>query len=1128
MRTIRILQISDILAGSPQVSAHEIIDELTDWVDENSPGPRVNGVDYIVVCGNVTVDGRPESFEIARELLRGLGDKLLKKDPVPGERSKKETRFNRMVVVPGRTDIPIVSHENGRHVSGNGQADAALSIRPDFQPFKEFHDRLFSDELNGRVSPFELGRAIYRPLKDITLIGGSYWDVENGILRQKLLEIFESEIKGAKQQLSKQLSDFDYLQHSPRILISAAYPLYYWDVTEIYKRIREFLQKELIISLHLFGSGSIVGVLPEPYSLPHIGLGTGPRRPEGFWPFRANLIEMCVGAGEPGSPGSPLVSNYVFRRKQDTKFERSDHIKGQLDLFLSRRHEVPEQKSVFEPFLKKIEQAIFDDGKRFILISGLPGSGKWDLFSLLKQQSKLGTHNVQVVSMVLDDYDRQALNQALTEAEREIDREPPPSDNKDVIRLRDKRDVILVVRDRQYYHLDNTKSKVAEFLNAETIDRLFMLNENGRRIKAIVYLVTGSEADNRFEPVMPRHFIQRFTLSPLAIDDITLLVKQYSWNAPVVEFDLDHVTGGYAGFSRLLLDATKEAFEYVAGAEPISTATSTQLMERALESSQKLKSESELYLAVIESRYGGAIVSHHIQDEIRKIKRQKETENPDQRPKPPEVSVSVKKLKKTLKTQNERKGIEIILDQFVDMGVLEKDRRNSDLYKVRVIMPFLIGSQQIRPAIIEKSSPPEESSPNNQSSPNKETSRIKHPTQVDFLIMTALDEEREAVLKLLPGARKLDATDDVYTYHYAKVPVKTAEDTEGSYNAIVMSYPSIGRVQASAATANAIHRWKPRCVLLVGIAGGIADRQVEKGDILIAEQIIDYELQKLKEGEDEIRLKAYPTDPQMRIFAKNFTQPEYEEFLPKTRPGEGIPKVHFGDIASGDKVDARGEIVAKLGKNWPNLKGMEMEAGGAAVAALYAAYEPQIKFFMVRGVSDLADKDKDSVGDWWPYACDVAAAYAIGLLRRGPLKFTLNSEINPGEISGIEPARPDAVPVEQTTRRSGAQREAPFLRNTPETLSNKDVSTLADLVARSGKAELDSRATLCFNIDIKPNDLYFLKIPRNIDFATQLVAWLQQTRNTKSLLALCDILATSLHGELASELNRIREKLPED
>ncbi|HYY58363.1 MAG TPA: metallophosphoesterase, partial [Pyrinomonadaceae bacterium] len=158
MRLIRILQISDILAGSPQLSAGKLFDELISWVNDNSPNDRMDKVDYIVVCGNVTADGKPESFEIARTLLRKLGDELLVEDPIPNERWLKKTWFNRMMVVPGRTDIPIIDGQNGSQKAyDNDQSDLPPFPRPDFRPFKDFHDKLFSDELNGRVLAYEPG-----------------------------------------------------------------------------------------------------------------------------------------------------------------------------------------------------------------------------------------------------------------------------------------------------------------------------------------------------------------------------------------------------------------------------------------------------------------------------------------------------------------------------------------------------------------------------------------------------------------------------------------------------------------------------------------------------------------------------------------------------------------------------------------------------------------------------------------------------------------------------------------------------------------------------------------------------------------------------------------------------------
>jgi nucleoside phosphorylase len=100
-----------------------------------------------------------------------------------------------------------------------------------------------------------------------------------------------------------------------------------------------------------------------------------------------------------------------------------------------------------------------------------------------------------------------------------------------------------------------------------------------------------------------------------------------------------------------------------------------------------------------------------------------------------------------------------------------------------------------------------------------------------------------------------------------------------------------------------------------------------------------------------------------------------------------MPTVRFGPVASGDKVIAYGEALDSLREVWSKLIGVEMEAGGVALRALQTTWKPG--FFMVRGVSDLADEHKGTatVDEWRPYACDIAAAYTIALLKSGPVPF---------------------------------------------------------------------------------------------------------------------------------------------
>lgn len=256
----------------------------------------------------------------------------------------------------------------------------------------------------------------------------------------------------------------------------------------------------------------------------------------------------------------------------------------------------------------------------------------------------------------------------------------------------------------------------------------------------------------------------------------------------------------------------------------------------------------------------------------------------------------------------------------------------------------------------------------------------------DFVIITALEEERDAVLSKLPGYRKLaPARDDIRVYYTAAMPVKFSDNTQGEYSVVVTTLLGMGRVQAADAAKAAIYRWQPRYVLMVGIAGGIAEARVKVGDILISNQIVDYELQKLTTSGAQIRWEVHRADPRLLSAVSDFPYALWKKEIAIERPGPGDPTRHVGPIASGDKVIALADVPQSYREMWPKLIGVEMEAGGVATAAFQSANPPG--FFMIRGVSDLADAKKGSrnVERWRSYACDVAAAYTIGLLKSGPV-----------------------------------------------------------------------------------------------------------------------------------------------
>lgn len=104
----------------------------------------------------------------------------------------------------------------------------------------------------------------------------------------------------------------------------------------------------------------------------------------------------------------------------------------------------------------------------------------------------------------------------------------------------------------------------------------------------------------------------------------------------------------------------------------------------------------------------------------------------------------------------------------------------------------------------------------------------------------------------------------------------------------------MGRVEAANATGDAIRRWKPRCVLIVGIAGGISDSGVSIGDVIVSHQVIDYELQKITPEGAKIRYSVHWADPRLLGAAQNLRSEQWQNLIQEPRPVEGKSKRVIG------------------------------------------------------------------------------------------------------------------------------------------------------------------------------------------------------------------------------------------
>ena len=253
----------------------------------------------------------------------------------------------------------------------------------------------------------------------------------------------------------------------------------------------------------------------------------------------------------------------------------------------------------------------------------------------------------------------------------------------------------------------------------------------------------------------------------------------------------------------------------------------------------------------------------------------------------------------------------------------------------------------------------------------------------DILVVTVLPEEYAAVLRLLSNARAVQGSADsptLYGWRTGTIP----RSAGGAYRTVLALAGRAGNVNASQAVIRSVERWKPRYVLLVGIAGGFPREGCVPGDVVVSTELYGYEYGKIDGGFQPRPNWIYQVDRGLCAGAQAFAA---------ANPGwwsgaSPSPKVLFGPVASGDKVvdDPSEPFFAAVLRQWSKLQAIEMEGVGAAAAIdeLHAA-GVQVGFLMVRGISDVprppsergAGAQTEERDANKRRACEVAAAFAV-------------------------------------------------------------------------------------------------------------------------------------------------------
>ncbi|WP_371408738.1 5'-methylthioadenosine/S-adenosylhomocysteine nucleosidase [Micromonospora zamorensis] len=239
---------------------------------------------------------------------------------------------------------------------------------------------------------------------------------------------------------------------------------------------------------------------------------------------------------------------------------------------------------------------------------------------------------------------------------------------------------------------------------------------------------------------------------------------------------------------------------------------------------------------------------------------------------------------------------------------------------------------------------------------------------LDFAVLPVQERELEAILGLM---------ETVSEDHESPEIVYRVRPPDSNMVGVVMPVGGVGRVEAAVATGLLLARATPRCLLLVGVAGGFAANGVELGDLVVADRILDYEWQRLSDGGVETRFRVYEAADEILRVARAVEMSDWYHGLP-CQNGRA-PRTHFGTVLSGDKVIASAAVVEAFLKDHTGLIGAEME--GAGMAATLARHRTRIPWLMVRGVVDLANERKrDDSRVWIEDACDAAAAFTLAVI----------------------------------------------------------------------------------------------------------------------------------------------------
>jgi len=249
---------------------------------------------------------------------------------------------------------------------------------------------------------------------------------------------------------------------------------------------------------------------------------------------------------------------------------------------------------------------------------------------------------------------------------------------------------------------------------------------------------------------------------------------------------------------------------------------------------------------------------------------------------------------------------------------------------------------------------------------------------IDFVLLTAIKIERQAICKAL-GINDSDRIrKDSRTYWYKRLPLKNGQ----FYEVVVAQSLDMANVNAALLANDTLHHWKPAAVLMVGIAATAKPEPKQHlGNLVVGKEVYYYETGKITATGKLPEPKQIPVDATLLDRAQALPDSHFSILADRPDGNNNHPTIEIGVIASGDKVIEDVAERDKIAAANRKIMAIEMEGYGV-IAAAWQSFE-QVRCLVIRALCDYADSSKND--QWHPYAAAVAAGFTKHFLLDEPL-----------------------------------------------------------------------------------------------------------------------------------------------